>query len=149
MLLSEFVKDFRHLHEAAKRGVLGAQELATYQSARDDLARVLLSAMHASALAGRSSLSVWTRLRSSAWRHSCSTRSWSISAYQAPTHASLKPAPRSRRMITAGEALGDVHQATRIAAPSLLWKRHPMLGIDRGRWASGLLFSGDGPTAGS
>ncbi len=28
MLLSEFVKDFRHLHEAAKRGVLGAQELA-------------------------------------------------------------------------------------------------------------------------
>src|SRR5690349_19395042 len=53
MVLSEFMEEFRRLHEGAKRGVLGAQEVASYQSARDDLARVLLAAMHASAPPGQ------------------------------------------------------------------------------------------------
>jgi hypothetical protein len=37
---------FRHLHDAAKRGVLDGSSLADYHAARDELARALLAAQH-------------------------------------------------------------------------------------------------------
>lgn len=46
MGLGEWLKEFRDLHEKAKRGVLAAPELAAYRAGRDELARVLLSAQH-------------------------------------------------------------------------------------------------------
>lgn len=42
--LAEWILSFRHLHEKARRGLLGERELQTYRSGRDELARALLAA---------------------------------------------------------------------------------------------------------
>jgi hypothetical protein len=46
MDLREWLKQFRALHQEAKRGSLDAQALADYHAARDELARALLAAQH-------------------------------------------------------------------------------------------------------
>jgi hypothetical protein len=42
--LTEWLLDFRMLHEKARRGQLGERELQVYRSGRDELARALLAA---------------------------------------------------------------------------------------------------------
>jgi hypothetical protein len=42
----QWLAQFRHLHDAAKRGVLDGSSLADYHTARDELARALLAAQH-------------------------------------------------------------------------------------------------------
>ncbi len=42
----EWLTHFRHLHDAAKRGVLDGASLADYHAARDELARALLAAQN-------------------------------------------------------------------------------------------------------
>jgi hypothetical protein len=54
MGLAEWFQQFRELHEKAKQGALGPRELETYTEARDEFARVLLSAQHLTVPAGES-----------------------------------------------------------------------------------------------
>jgi len=44
MSLSQWMSDFRDLHERARRGQLSGREEAVYRGARDELARALLAA---------------------------------------------------------------------------------------------------------
>ena len=44
MSLSQWMSDFRDLHERARRGQLSGREEAVYKGARDELARALLAA---------------------------------------------------------------------------------------------------------
>jgi len=53
MGLSEWLSGFRALHAKAKQGLLAARELASYQAARDELARALLAAQHVALQAGQ------------------------------------------------------------------------------------------------
>src|SRR5512142_175519 len=46
MDLSEWLQEFRKLHDEAKRGTLSRQDLLQYQAARNELARALLAAQH-------------------------------------------------------------------------------------------------------
>jgi len=48
------LQQFRELHEKAKQGALGPRELESYNKARDEFARVLLSAQHLTVPAGES-----------------------------------------------------------------------------------------------
>jgi hypothetical protein len=50
--LSEWLVDFRQLHEQARRGELDAPELARYRARRDELARALLAVQRLQLKAG-------------------------------------------------------------------------------------------------
>ncbi len=53
MSLSESLEEFRTLHEAAKAGSLGSQDLAIYHATRDEWAELLLSGQRIALLPGQ------------------------------------------------------------------------------------------------